>query len=127
VADVAPGNRVKFCTYLSHLATGALAAVIVTGIYNATQDTAHLTTPLLDVVYGRVLTLKLILVTLAVLLGAYNRMIHLPRLQHTVTGDGQAYRNAQRSFDRLLAVEAVAMVAILIVAGVLGHTSPSGG
>ena len=126
-ADVARANRVRFCTYLSHLATGALAVVIVTGIYNATQDTAHLTTPLLDVLYGRVLTLKLIVVTVAVLLGAYNRMIYLPRLQHTVAGGGQAYRNAQCSFDRLLAVEAVAMLAILIVAGVLGHTSPSGG
>jgi putative copper resistance protein D len=126
-AHVAPGNRVRFCTCLSHLATGALAVVVVTGIYNATQDTAHLTTPLLDVLYGRVLTLKLILVTLAVLLGAYNRMIYLPRLQYTAAGDGPTCRDAQRSFDRLLAVEAVAMLAILVVAGVLGHTSPSGG
>jgi copper resistance protein D len=127
VVHVTPANRVRFCTYLSHLATGALAVVIVTGIYNATQDTAHLTTPLLDMLYGRVLTLKLIVVTVAVLLGAYNRMIYLPRLQHSVAGGGQAHRNAQCSFDRLLAVEAVAMLAILIVAGVLGHTSPSGG
>jgi putative copper resistance protein D len=32
-----------------------------------------------------------------------------------------------RGFDRLLAVEAVAMLTVLAVAGVLGHTSPSGG
>jgi putative copper resistance protein D len=120
-------NLVAFCARLSHLATIALAVVIVTGIYNATQDTAHLTAPLLGVLYGRVLTLKLAFVTLAVLLGGYNRMIYLPRLQHTVADSGPAYRDAQRSFDRLLAVEAVAMVAVLAVAGVLGHTSPSGG
>jgi copper resistance protein D len=120
-------NVVAFCARLSHLATIALAVVIVTGIYNATQDTAHLTAPLLGVLYGRVLTLKLAFVTLAVLLGGYNRMIYLPRLQHTVADSGPAYRDAQRSFDRLLAVEAVAMVAVLAVAGVLGHTSPSGG
>ena len=126
-AYVGTFSRVRFCTRLSHLATCALAVVIVTGIYNATQDTAHLATPLLDVAYGRVLTLKLILVTLAVLLGAYNRMIYLPRLQRTAAGGGQAYSDAQRSFDWLLAVEAVAMLAVLAVAGMLGHTSPSGG
>jgi putative copper resistance protein D len=126
-ASAGPASRVAFCTQLSHLATIALAVVIVTGIYNATQDTAHLTAPLLGVLYGRVLTLKLVFVTLAVLLGGYNRMFYLPRLQHTAAGSGPAYRDAQRSFDRLLAVEAVAMVAVLMVAGVLGHTSPSGG
>ena len=120
-------GRAAFCTQLSHLATIALALVIVTGIYNATQDTAHLTAPLLDVLYGRVLTLKLVFVTLAVLLGGYNRMIYLPRLQHTAAAAGPAYRDAQCSFDRLLALEAIAMVAILAVASVLGHTSPSGG
>ncbi|WP_144152010.1 CopD family protein [Paraburkholderia sp. BCC1885] len=125
--SVEAANRVAFCTRLSHLATIALAVVIVTGIYNATQDTAHLTAPLLDVLYGRVLALKLVLVTLAVLLGGYNRMVHLPRLQHTAADGGAPYRNAQHSFDRLLAVEAVAMAAILIAAGVLGHTSPSAG
>jgi putative copper resistance protein D len=110
VASAGPANRVAFCAQLSHLATVALAVVIVTGIYNATQDTAHLTVPLLGVLYGRVLALKLVLVTLAVLLGGYNRMIYLPRLQHTAADGGPAYRDAQRSFDRLLAVEAVAMV-----------------
>jgi len=127
VTSTRSASRVAFCTQLSHLATIALAVVIVTGIYNATQDTAHLTAPLLDVLYGRVLTLKLVFVTLAVLLGGYNRMIYLPRLQHTAASGDPAYRDAQRSFDRLLAVEAIVMVAVLIVAGVLGHTSPSGG
>jgi putative copper resistance protein D len=127
VASTQPTSRVAFCTQLSHLATMALAVVIVSGIYNATQDTANLAAPLLDALYGRVLAFKLVFVTLAVLLGGYNRMIYLPRLQHTAASGGPAYRDAQRSFDWLLAVEAVAMVAVLGVAGVLGHTSPSGG
>jgi putative copper resistance protein D len=123
-ANTAP-QREAFCTRLSHLATMALGVVIVTGIYNATQDTAHLSEPLLSVLYGRMLTLKLVFVTLAVLLGGYNRMVHLPHLQATAADGGAAYRDAQRRFGRLLAVEAVAMVAVLAVAGVLGHTSPS--
>jgi putative copper resistance protein D len=116
-----------FCTRLSHLATMALVVVIITGIYNATQDTAHLSAPLLSVLYGRVLTLKLVFVTSAVLLGGYNRMVYLPRLQATAVEGGDAYRDVQRRFDRLLAIEAIAMVAVLAVAAVLGHTSPSGG
>jgi putative copper resistance protein D len=126
-ASATPVQQVAFCSRLSYLATIALAVVIVTGIYNAAQDTAHLIAPLLGVLYGRVLTLKLGFVTLAVLLGGYNRMIYLPRLHTSVVGGGTAYRDAQRGFDRLLAVEAVAMLTILAVAGVLGHTSPSGG
>lgn len=116
-----------FCTRLSHLATMALVVVILTGIYNATQDTAHLSAPLLSVLYGRVLTLKLVFVALAVLLGGYNRMVYLPRLQVMAVEGGAAYRDTQRRFARLLAIEAVAMVAVLALAGVLGHTSPSGG
>ncbi|MGA7779979.1 MAG: CopD family protein [Paraburkholderia sp.] len=116
-----------FCTRLSHLATMALVVVILTGIYNATQDTAHLAAPLLSVLYGRILALKLVFVTLAVLLGGYNRMVYLPRLQVSAIEGGAAYSDAQRCFNRLLTIEAVAMVAVLAVAGVLGHTSPSGG
>lgn len=126
-ANHAAKEREGFCTRLSHLATMALAVVIVTGIYNATQDTAHLAAPLLTVLYGRMLTLKLAFVTLAVLLGGYNRMVYLPRLQLTAADGGVAYSDAQRRFNQLLAIEAVTMVAVLAVAGVLGHTSPSGG
>ena len=122
-----PTRRVAFCTELSHLATIALGVVIVTGIYNATEDTANLSTSLLSVPYGRVLMLKLVFVTLAVILGGYNRMIHLPRLQAVASGDGSAIRHAQRGFDKLLVVEAVAMLAVLMVAAVLGHTSPTTG
>jgi copper resistance protein D len=122
-----PEVREAFCTRLSHLATIALAVVIATGIYNATEDTAHLSAPLLSVLYGRMLTLKLVFVTLAVLLGGCNRMVYLPRLQHAAADNDTAYREAQRRFDRLLAIEAIVMVAVLAVAGVLGHTSPSGG
>jgi putative copper resistance protein D len=119
-------RRVTFCTQLSHLATIALGVVILTGIYNVTQDTAHLAAPLLSVFYGRLLTLKLALVAVAVLLGGINRMGCLPRLQAgTIDGSATLHR-MQRAFDRLLAIEAIAMLAVLIVAAVLGHTSPSG-
>ncbi|WP_181969691.1 copper resistance D family protein [Paraburkholderia sp. DHOC27] len=126
-AAMPPMQCEAFCTRLSHLATLALVVVIGSGIYNAAQDTAHLSGPLLDAWYGRVLTVKLVFVALAVLLGGYNRMIHLPRLHATAIEGGDAYRDAQRRFDRLLSVEAIAMIAVLIAAAVLGHTAPTGG
>ncbi|MCX4146276.1 CopD family protein [Paraburkholderia madseniana] len=120
-------QRADFCVQLSHLATVSLGVVVVSGIYNATQDTAHLAAPLLSVQYGRVLTLKLVLVTLVVLLGGTNRMLILPQLQAASTSSDPLFHIAQRRFGRLLILEAVAMLAVLATAAMLGHTSPSAG
>jgi putative copper resistance protein D len=70
-SSAASARRVAFCTQLSHLATAALAVVIVTGLLNATQNMAHLGAPLRSVLYGQMLALKLAFVTLAVMLGGY--------------------------------------------------------
>jgi copper resistance protein D len=120
-------QRVDFCMQLSHLATVSLGVVIVTGFYNASQDTSHLAAPLLSVLYGRVLTFKLVLVTLAVLLGGANRMLILPQLQAESVHRDPLLRVAQRRFSQLLTLEAIAMLAVLATAALLGHTSPSAG
>ncbi|MFC0696423.1 copper resistance D family protein [Paraburkholderia humisilvae] len=122
-----PVRRATFYTRLSQLATVALGLVIVTGIYDVTQDTQDLTAPLLSVPYGRIMTCKLAFVSLAILLGGYNRLTHLQYLRATASDGGSAYRDAHRKFDRVLAIEAAVMVVILTIAAVLGHTSPSGG
>lgn len=119
--------HVAFCTRLSHLATIALVIVIVTGIFNVTQATAHLSGPLLATMYGRVLTTKLALVACTVMLGGWNRMVYLPHMRAESGRNHSAYLDVQRSFERLLVIEALAMLGVLIVAAVLGHTSPSGG
>jgi putative copper resistance protein D len=82
---------------------------------------------LLSVPYGQLLTAKLTLVIVAVVLGAYNRMIYLPRFSRVAGGEDSAVLRALRSFERLLVLEALAMLGVLIVAAILGHTSPSGG
>lgn len=120
---------ITFRTRLSHLATVALAVVLISGIYNATRDTAAATVPLLSTPYGKILVVKLVVVAFAVMLGGWNRMSYLPqmRVRLDATDSDPARARAVRHFDRLLAIEAVAMVAILILAGVLGHTSPTSG
>jgi copper resistance protein D len=116
--------RAAFCAYLSHVASISLVVVIVTGIFNATRDTAHLTAPWLDTQYGRVLTLKLVFVALAILLGGFNRMTYLPRLLAGAENRSSASAHAKRGFDRLVSFEAATMTAVLVIAALLGHTSP---
>lgn len=123
----APARRAAFCTHLSNLASISLVVVIGTGIYNTSRNPSHLTAPWApwaDTQHGRVLTLKLVFVTLAFLLGGLNRMNYLPRLQAEANGRGSASSHARRGFDRLLTLEAAVMVVVLASAAMLGHTAP---
>ncbi|WP_233864366.1 copper resistance D family protein [Paraburkholderia adhaesiva] len=126
-AGSSPGPKAAFCSALSHLATLALVVVLLTGFYNAMQDTAHASAPLFGTAWGRLLAAKLACVALATALGGWNRMVVLPDLHARAERRDPAYPAAQRRFDSLLAVEALAMLAILVLAAVLGHTSPTGG
>jgi putative copper resistance protein D len=117
-------QRAQFCTWLSHLATAALAFVVVTGIYNAVEDTAQAAGPLLSIAYGRVLGIKLVVVTAAVIAAGWNRMVNLSEMRGEQAGE-RVSTVATRRFIDLLAVEAVLLLAVLVVASILGHTSPS--
>ncbi|MGI4857092.1 MAG: CopD family protein [Janthinobacterium lividum] len=114
-------RRAVFCSRLSRLATYALAAVVMSGLYDVDRNTADSDVPLFDTAYGGVLAMKLAIVALALILGGYNRLTYLPRLE------ADAATPARRGFERLLAIEAVAMLGILAIAAVLGHLPPSGG
>jgi len=125
--DDSPGQRAAFCSSLSHLATAALVVVLVTGFYNVLQDTAHASAALLQMGWGRVLVAKLACVVLAIVLGGWNRMVVLPALRTRAEQNDPAYTAQQRRFDRALAAEAVIMLAVLSLAALLGHTSPTAG
>jgi copper resistance protein D len=126
-ASDAPARRAAFCSGLSHLATLALVVVLVTGIYNVTQDTAQVNASIIGTAWGRILSVKLVCVAAAVALGGWNRMAVLPDLRTRAERGDPAYAAAQRHFDIWLFLEAFAMVAVLAIAAVLGHTSPVGG
>ncbi|KVN38636.1 hypothetical protein WJ63_01185 [Burkholderia pyrrocinia] len=120
-------HRAAFCTGLSHLATAALVVVLVTGFYNVMQDTAEASAPLFRMPWGRLLAVKLACVAAAVALGGWNRLAILPKLHAQAQQDGPGFAAAQVRFDVWLSVEACVMVAVLAIAAVLGHTSPTGG
>jgi copper resistance protein D len=124
----APEPGAAFCAQLSHLATAALLVVLITGIYNVMQDTAQASAPLLRMEWGRVLAVKLTCVALAIALGGWNRMVVLPALStRAQERDASGYLAIQRRFDGWLTIEAIVMLAVLSIAAVLGHTSPTGG
>jgi copper resistance protein D len=125
--DDSPRQRAAFCSSLSHLATAALVVVLVTGFYNVLQDTAHASAPLLQLGWGRVLVAKLACVVLAIVLGGWNRMMVLPALRTRAEQNDPAFAAQQRRFDRALAAEAAVMLAVLSLAALLGHTSPTAG
>jgi len=125
VEDGSPEQRTAFCSALSHLATSALVVVLVTGVYNVVQDTAHASAPLLAMTWGRLLTAKLTCVVLAILLGGWNRMVVLPDLHARAERNDMGYPAVQRRFDTALSGEAIIMLMVLTLAAVLGHTAPT--
>jgi putative copper resistance protein D len=126
-AHAVADQRATFCNELSHLATTALVVVLVTGLYNVMQDTAQASMPLFGMAWGRVLAAKLGCVAAAVALGGWNRLVVLPDLRARSQQDGPGFMAAQGRFDAWLSVEALVMLAILAIAAVLGHMSPTGG
>jgi copper resistance protein D len=127
VASSTPERRAAFCSALSHLATSALVVVIVTGFYNVVQDTAHASAPLFSMPWGQLLAAKLACVVVATVLGGWNRLVVLPGLRTRAEQNEPGYFAVQRRFDGALAVEAVAMLLVLTLAAVLGHTAPTVG
>lgn len=112
------GALIRIAGRISYVAGMALAVVLATGIYNALLGLGGSLAPLSESNWGHVLTLKGALVLLAVLLGALNRTSALPRLRRT------ASTTDAHTFNNVLHLEALVMIAIFIVAAVLAHMAP---
>lgn len=101
---------------VSRIATIALLAVGITGIFNALRmidiDNVSLQTP-----YTKLLAFKLCGVGLAVILGAYNRWVSMPRMQLYPGSAG-------RRFAQILVVETVVLGLVMIAASSLGTVMP---
>jgi len=109
---------------LSTTATWAIAAVGLSGIYNAWRglslsDPGASLNPLLHTQWGGLLSVKSALVAFALLLGLKNRLLlgRNPELSQTDA----------KSFAGWLRVEACVMVAILTLSGFLANSPPATG
>jgi len=134
---LAPSSVTHICARFSRLAGGSLAAVVLTGVYNAWVQLPDVAA-FRDTPYGRVLLAKLALVVVLVLLGGTNRYALLPRLTG-VPARGLVARGVRRcrlalfgparvSPSRLVTVvacEAALGAAVLGLTAVLGETTPA--
>ncbi|BDZ62470.1 hypothetical protein GCM10025873_22610 [Demequina sediminis] len=98
----------------SRLALWAAGLVVISGAVSGwlrlTAVSELWTTP-----YGRLLVLKISLMTVAIALAALHRRVYLPRLSEAAV---------RERFWRLMAVDVAALVAVMGVAAVLGTTAP---
>jgi putative copper resistance protein D len=117
--------RAAFVGSLSSSATFALAGIFVTGLYAGWRNLggfAHL----LGNPYGNTLAAKLLLVGLAAMLGGVNRFIVMPPwLTHEATGQAAADTLPLR-FRRILWIEALVLLAVVVLAAWLASTPPPG-
>lgn len=111
-----PGEVVaRFAGRLSRAALVVVSVVGVSGIYNADRGLGGSLTPLALSGWAHILAAKLVLVSVAVVLGGINRLIYLPRIRFGASAS---------SFLAILRLEAVAMLCVLSAAAVLAHTIP---
>jgi putative copper export protein len=110
----------------SLLAVGAVGLLAMSGLYLAQL---HLSTVdhLFSSPYGRILLAKLGLVTLMLALGAYHQFIVAPRILTRLDEANLREDRRSRRFRNTLRLEAVVGVVALLVAAVLGTTSPPSG
>ena len=105
---------------LSRWATIGLCGVVLSGVASAWHNLGG-SVVLPASAYGAVLVVKLMLVAVAVALGAYNRFAVLPLLSDPQTGAAAA-----RRFRLVLRIEALVLCGVLVAAAVLSSTAPLG-
>lgn len=116
-------DRVDCASYVAALstkATYALGGIVATGLLNAWFNIGS-PAAVIGSQYGALLLLKLALVAVAVLMGAYNRFVVMPPLIADVTAP------ALRRFTLVLGVEAVVLLGVIVVAAILSSTPPPTG
>lgn len=117
--------RDAFATALSRTASYALIGIVTTGIYNAWRGLGNVAN-LTNTAYGEVLTIKLLLVMLAIGLGAINRFWVLPQ----IVGGSRLKQDhdesaALRRFVRILTTESLVLLLAIIAAAVLSCVAPA--
>ncbi|KAA1008975.1 copper resistance protein CopD [Paraburkholderia panacisoli] len=117
-ASTARGMLIRTATQVSSVSVVAVGLVLLSGIFNAVRGSGSSLEAIQLSTWGHVLTLKLVLVALALVLGGLNRFLALPRLRRTAsTMDAHTFVN-------VLYLEALAMIGAFAAAAVLSHCVP---
>jgi len=118
-ASSARGMLIRTATQVSNVSIVAVALVLLSGVFNAVRGSGGSLEAIQASTWGHVLTLKLVLVALALVLGGLNRTAALPRLRRTAsTMDAHTFVN-------VLYLEALVMIGVFVVAAALSHSVPA--
>jgi putative copper resistance protein D len=110
-----PPLEANYRAALSRAATLALAGIVASGVFNVWQRIGAVD-QMVSNPYGVALSIKLLLIAVAVALGAYNRFVGFP---------GAAHGQGRRALA-VLRVESVVLLAALAAAAVLASQPPPG-
>jgi putative copper resistance protein D len=118
-ASTARGMLIRTAIQVSNVSVVAVVLVLLSGVFNAVRGSGGSFEAIQASTWGHVLTLKLVLVALALVLGGLNRMSALPRLRRTAsTMDAHTFVN-------VLYLEALLMIGVFVVAAALSHSVPA--
>jgi copper resistance protein D len=116
--STARGMLIRTATQVSNVSVVAVGLVLLSGIFNAVRGSGGSLQAIQFSTWGHVLTLKLVLVAMALVLGGLNRFLALPRLRRTAsTMDAHTFVN-------VLYLEALAMIGAFVAAAALSHSVP---
>jgi putative copper resistance protein D len=121
-------DRVDTASYLEALSTSATVALVgifATGIVNAWRGLGSLENAIGNE-YATALLVKVAFVSGAATLGGVNRFFVMPGLLAALRKSGAAADTWQRRFALVLQVEAIVLVAALVMAAILSSTPPPG-
>jgi len=127
-ADMSTADRRARAAYvasLSRSATFALAGIVVTGVYAAWRSLGG-PGGLVGNPYGNTLVAKLLLVGVAVLLGAINRFVVMPPWLARESAGVTVPAAFPLRFRRILWIEAAMLLAVVVLAAWLVSTPPPG-
>ncbi|RZF29984.1 copper resistance protein CopD [Paraburkholderia sp. UYCP14C] len=118
-ASTARGMLIRTATQVSNVSIVAVALVLLSGVFNAVRGSGGSFEAIQVSTWGHVLTLKFVLVALALVLGGLNRSSALPRLRRTAsTMDAHTFVN-------VMYLEALVMIGVFVVASALSHSVPA--
>ena len=113
---------------LSTTATWALVTLLITGVTSAWLRLGSSSGTLLSSPWAVILAVKLVLVIMAIALGAHNRFSVLPRLIAELGSESFAATRSFKTFTAVIAIEAFVLLAVEVAAAALSTSaSPSAG
>ena len=117
--------RAAYVASLSSSATFALTGILATGLYASWRNLGG-SENLVGNPYGNTLVAKLLLVGVAAMLGGINRFVVMPPWLARESAGNAAPELLPMRFKRILWIEALVLLAVVVLAAWLASTSPPG-